>query len=119
MSRYIEKEKVYTAIDLVRNYCIDHGMHFETTLLEMAMNEVGHIPTADVVEVRHGRWIKHKPDSEYIKGLHQLGIAKGMGENSIYWTCSECEHWGVLHYKYCPNCGARMDGDEDARNTAL
>ena len=76
-------------------------------------------PTADVVEVRHGRWIKHKPDSEYIKGLHQLGIAKGMGENSIYWTCSECEHWGVLHYKYCPNCGARMDGDEDARNTAL
>lgn len=70
-------------------------------------------PEADVVEVRHGRWIKHKPDSEYIKGLHQLGIAKGMGENSIYWTCSECEHWGVLHYKYCPNCGARMDGDTE------
>jgi hypothetical protein len=82
-------------------------------LWEQIANVIENIPTVDVAEVRHGRWIKHKPDSEYIKGLHQLGIAKGMGKNSIYWTCSECEHWGVLHYKYCPNCGSRMDGDED------
>lgn len=33
-----------------------------------------------------------------------------MTENSIFWTCSICGCWGTPQYKYCPNCGAKMDG---------
>lgn len=51
-------------------------------------------PTADVVEVRHGKWIEYQTP------------------NII--CCSECD-WGTgvdeKTFKFCPNCGAKMDGD--------
>jgi hypothetical protein len=51
-------------------------------------------PTID--PVKHGRWIK---------GTSFGGV-----------RCSECDYGSIimLHYssKYCPNCGARMDGEE-------
>ena len=59
------------------------------------------IPTADVAEVRHGRWEK------------QSGL----------YSCSECgmtcpydvqadviEYWAC---NYCPNCGAKMDKEKE------
>lgn len=59
------------------------------------------IPTADVAEVRHGRWEK------------QSGL----------YSCSECgmtcpydvqadviEYWAC---NYCPNCGAKIDKEEE------
>lgn len=50
-------------------------------------------PTID--PVKHGRWIK---------GTSFGGV-----------RCSECDYGSIimLHYssKYCPNCGARMDGE--------
>lgn len=68
-----------------------------TTVKELA--EV--LPVADVVEVRHGRWIKHK--------------------DRTCWYCSECvtdDYYAYsfncdtdvyeLQDKYCPNCGAQM-----------
>ena len=55
------------------------------------------IPTADVAPVRHVEW-------QEIDGIFR---------------CSHCgysfEHEGYKHFfNYCPNCGARMDGDADA-----
>ncbi len=45
--------------------------------------------------VKHGRWI----DLELEIGL---------------FACSECDHRILLAKRnYCPNCGARMDGDGD------
>ena len=47
-------------------------------------------PTVDAVEVVHGRWIPH-------------------------WGNTECSVCGYITYlcgaNYCPNCGAKMDGD--------
>ena len=67
-------------------------------------------PTADVVEVRHGEWIKREPNPEAMRTFHDMGLGKGMGNNSIYWTCSLCDNWGTPHHKYCSSCGAKMDG---------
>ncbi len=61
------------------------------------------LPAADVVPVRHGRW--------------QITDAY---PHNVY--CSECHtrfaqtHWAVwedgsLPRNYCPNCGAKMDGE--------
>lgn len=53
------------------------------------------MPAADVAPVRHGRW----------------GITKPAIENAV---CSCCgKHFQSYYeaYSYCPNCGAKMDGE--------
>ena len=56
--------------------------------------------TVDAVPVRHGRWVHH-PEI-------------GWGST---WLCSECGEktvetiMGEPRDKFCPMCGARMDGD--------
>ena len=71
---------------------------------------------ANYAEVEHGEWIKHKPDPEIMKQFHTLGIAKGMSEKSIFWTCSCCKGWGTPAHKYCSHCGAKMDLKEGVKN---
>lgn len=56
-------------------------------------------PAADVQEVKHGRW-----------------ISNDLGGYKWAYYCSECG-WVDGYpfndrHKYCPNCGAKMDGDE-------
>ena len=68
--------------------------------LESAMAQVKKAPTVDAVEVVHGRW--------------EMGVDEGDYE---YGTCSVCGYneynaFGCcLPHNYCPNCGAKMDGD--------
>ena len=47
------------------------------------------IPTADVVEVKHGEWKWDDRFSDY--------------------TCSLCHNWDLTTPNYCSNCGAKMD----------
>ena len=52
----------------------------------------------DVVEVRHGEWVKkdlNNPLYESKQAPH----------------CSICGEMSFIRYKYCPNCGAKMDGE--------
>lgn len=64
----------------------------DITTVEMA-------PAVDAVPVVHGRWV-HQPEI-------------GWGET---WLCSKCGEriastvMGKPRYKYCPMCGAKMDG---------
>lgn len=46
--------------------------------------------------VKHGRW-------EY--------LGKHYGEDA--YACSQCERVSFGQYRYCPNCGARMEGADD------
>ena len=68
-------------------------------LAEDALKEINHFPTADVVPVVHGRWIDAYPNIE-------------PNPMFMYGICSECGfEQGISKYlKYCPNCGAKMDG---------
>ena len=84
-------------------------------LLDIAKtcNEVARLletQESDVAEVKHGYWITNKPNEKQMKDFHDMGIGKAMALQSIYWTCSECGTWGTPRYKYCPECGAKMDG---------
>ena len=63
------------------------------------------IQAADVEPVRHGRWI------EYTKVI----IPEPYNKWEQAWKCSECEFDdGFVAYNFCPNCGAKMDGDGNA-----
>lgn len=66
------------------------------------------------VELQTAHWIRHSPDKNIMRGFHKQGIGRGMGENSIFWTCSNCGNWGVLSYKYCPFCSAKIEKAEQA-----
>lgn len=58
---------------------------------------IAEVPAEDVVPVVHGRWIPK---------------ADGFWKKQIL-ICSKCESRNGLNYEfnYCPNCGARMDGE--------
>lgn len=61
--------------------------------------EIVDAPTVDAVPVRYGEWIDpHDPWTG--------GICSACG----YQTGERMGHL-KLHYRYCPNCGARMDTD--------
>ena len=53
------------------------------------------LPAADVAPVRHGRWKN--------------------GGNGLYDTCSACEKeiYLAIPMNYCPECGARMDKEDE------
>ena len=53
-------------------------------------------PTVDAVEVVHGSW-----------------LPCGFGKEIMCSAC-RCELGDLWEYRYCPNCGAKMDGDGNA-----
>lgn len=65
------------------------------------ISELRRIPAADVAPIRHGRWTK-----KWSEIWH---------EELPY--CSECKKMTVYTFDYCPNCGARMDKEDDDGNT--
>lgn len=94
MADYINRNSV---LELAREY-------YTPALREEAVpvRAIRNIPSADVVEVRHGKWIEQED---------------GFGDT--YYDCSCCgESFCLIEgtptdnmYNFCPNCGARMDGE--------
>ena len=60
------------------------------------------LPAADVAEVRHGRWVWDTT------GLYPKPICSRCGEEPY----RRSNHTSDLP-KYCPNCGARMDKEDE------
>lgn len=80
----------------------------DKALYNFAMQRIIDQPTIEAVPVVKAEWIKQKPNPDVMKRFHDMGIGKGMSENSIYWTCSNCGNWGTPNHKFCSNCGADM-----------
>ena len=65
------------------------------------------VPTVDAEPVRHGRWI-YREYREYNSITSSASISIG------FYKCSVCGHGsGVNVDNYCPNCGAKMDEEEE------
>lgn len=56
------------------------------------------LPAADVAPVVHGRWIKDDFLSDDVNNAEKCS------------QCGELIGWFSNLPKYCPNCGAKMDG---------
>lgn len=90
MAEYIERERFIHHLEM----CIDNVRNTNgvTEDFEICLRALKNQPTADVVEVKHGRWKKIQN----------------------YALCSNCKHevnWGCKDFlsPYCPKCGAKMD----------
>ena len=94
MAEYIDKNATVGILEAVsRNAdceCIKKR-------LEKAAKRVSTIPAADVIPVVHGRW----------------NVVEGrMVDNAICSKCSRRFQKYYEAYRFCPNCGAKMDGGE-------
>ena len=91
MDGYIEKE---TAIAIIMGEPPDaHYPHWYA-------DKIKAIPAADVAPVRHGRWVLL--DECYNEGVYCSACHK-----KVYKTCYANQK---IKSKFCPNCGAIMDG---------
>lgn len=98
MDEYIKREAAIGAI--MKVYIRTAGYKARERVFE-AKEAVHRLTAADVAPVVHGHFVHDGPR-----------IAHGVD----WWHCSNCG-WlasGVeTSFDYCPNCGARMDGDSD------
>lgn len=104
MAEYIEREALLSKISRMIDYCEkDHKVNTLTALFQVG-DAIIDCNVADVAPVRRGKWIKDEsayyPD-DYYCACHD-------------WRCSNCGETANDRYKppkYCPECGARMDGE--------
>lgn len=65
-------------------------------------------PATDVAPVVHARW-------EPFRGVFQCSACGfGMFMDGVFFENGECTHANEQNFrlKYCPNCGAKMDGGD-------
>ena len=89
MAEYIEREALRDAL-------------YDADAITMSgVKILNQFPVADVAQVRHGRWMNanRRPKTYWRRCTTCGGLAYFCGIG-----CS---------YKYCPNCGCRMDGGDD------
>lgn len=98
---------------LLENYGLKNAMKYGNETVEQQHNSYSTLmlyeiaemiedaPAVDAEPVRHGRWKDNRDEHGILCNKWRL--------------CSAC---GYLNYSkkppYCPNCGARMDGEENA-----
>lgn len=112
MAEYIDREKVQDEINKQRKFYL-HERDGETDLEKLYLlwgsdnamttmeDIISDIPAADVAPVVHGRWIRQPSDIGTIDVEECSVCGCGMTERNQFWNA-----------RCCPNCGARMDGEE-------
>ena len=100
MDEYIEREALLREIERREALMVGDKLVSVDAMKSFIKNR----PAADVAPVRHGQW-EDRDD----------------GFGGTYYHCSVCgEDWCTIDgtpaengMRYCPQCGARMDGDAD------
>lgn len=101
MAKYIKRKTLVTLIENLDWYSDEFGKLNQGATCEdkayLRYNDVmDAIKQVATVKQKHGKWIK-EPDRHF------------------HWHCDRCGYVvGVsgLDCKYCPNCGAKMDGGD-------
>lgn len=75
------------------------------SLFRKVISLLKNAPAADVVPVVHGEWLRADDDWNSLTTI-QCSLC---GEE---WCFETDDDVSLLNYKYCPNCGARMDGGD-------
>lgn len=97
MDEYIKRE---AALALVKPDAPEDEKAVVTiaTAKKLVRSILNRTPFADVAPVVHGRWV--------------CGDYYDVGD-----VCSECDYDSQMicpSYRYCPNCGAKMDGGDNS-----
>ena len=88
MAEYIEREEVERVIEGLAG-----GFDYIECGWKFAVKKIKEVPAADVVPVRHGRWLNYDDTERFTANCSLCG------------SCIDTR----FSMNYCPNCGARMD----------
>ena len=103
MSDYIDRDKALA--ETWRNPSYTDPMNVLTEIRD----RLRALPAADVVERKTGKWKGYNTEEPH-KWLRNDGTP-------IFLVCSECcgtvMNNGSAHWNYCPNCGAKMEGQDE------
>lgn len=99
MPRYIDADKM-------RDDWLNNGENEYVYNTNAVLDSIDAQPTADVVEVKHGKWKKSWCDNNLIG--HEYEECSVCG-------CSMLDTNQFWNSNYCPNCGAKMDGKDDEK----
>ena len=106
MSRYIDADALVELIDHYILHDKDAKKNHSALFIEgmkdgyyRIRSNIISLPSADVVEVVHGKWVDKGED--YV----------------LRWYCSNCGRKDTHIYNFCPDCGADMRGGTDDTQT--
>ena len=105
MTDYIKRTD---AVKIAEKYGLANGsvLGRHTGLADCIARDISELPAADVAEVVHGEWLRSDDDWNSLTTIQ----CSCCGEE---WCFETDDDVSLLNYKYCPNCGARMDGGKD------
>ena len=105
MAEYIKRTD---AVKIAEKYGLANGsvLGRHTGLADCIARDISELPAADVAEVVHGEWLRSDDDWNSLTTIQ----CSCCGEE---WCFETDDDVSLLNYKYCPNCGARMDGGKD------
>lgn len=94
MAEYIDKQNLYN-IEKLLDTDVIRKSKTASWLLDQVLHDIKESPAVDVAQVVHGKWIF----------------------NDDWWEfrCTNCGKpiGNIKKYNFCPNCGAKMDGEAD------
>ena len=107
MSEYIDKKALLD--EICRDNC---ERSYDGTCHNCRMTEtIADFPAADVAPVVHGRWEYDQNATDWGIGGYVCSVCKNKNNNL---PCSRVKSVSFFSgAKYCPNCGARMDGETE------
>ncbi len=99
MAEYIDCELAIKAVrnedkDVMADYGEEYGTEWGFSE-EKIIGVIMKVPAADVALVVHGEWLCAETDD---------------GQFFLCSVCNDKEHW---ESNYCPNCGAKMDAEQE------
>lgn len=105
MTDYIKRTD---AVKIAEKYGLANGsvLGRHTGLADCIARDISELPAADVADVVHGEWLRSDDDWNSLTTI-QCSIC------SEEWCFETDDDVSLLNYKYCPNCGAKMDGGFD------
>ena len=99
MAEYIEREEAIRILSnpITMSMCVKlDECKYKRQQRETDLELIKSLPAEDVQPVKRGRWVFNKPPDDWVMSLY---------------TCDQCSHLEEGKPNYCPNCGARMDGE--------
>lgn len=100
-ARAIENTKRYHGAVYIKDVFSESPQEIPYLQAAKVLREVSDAPAADVAPVVHGRWVKHTK-------MHGFVYCSACKDIYLDEEWLKDGKWG-----YCPNCGARMDGEAD------
>jgi len=97
---YISRAKALSAVQKQRGA---NRSPAQNDMLDRICCDIKKVPAADVAEVVHGQWLRADDDWNSLTTI-QCSLC------SEEWCFETDDDVSLLNYKYCPNCGAKMDG---------